>query len=666
MAQGTVIRVAPEWPTHAVCVLGTSTQLDVCSSAPEDCMSFSISASPGVAVDVAHSPPAKKNPTGSSKWPLDPGLEVTLKMKAASSSTDDQKVRISYYGLKTAPVQALLYLTGVEISLRADITRTGQVKPTRAAKDQSTWTWGPGGHGAILLVNCDKDNPKSSTMDCEDDEVLNSKDLQDMSLMTLSTKTPGDFFTKHQLVLHVARSEMDKVRVFQATGGKVGSKCRVVLGPQQPSHPLKLPGGQHSTDFYVEGLAFPDTDFPGLITLTVSLLDTSNPELPDTLVFQDSVTFRVAPWIMTPNTQPPQEVFVCRVFDNEDFLKSVMTLAKKAKCKVTICPEEENMDDQWMQDEMEIGYIQAPHKTLPVVFDSPRNRGLKEFPVKCVMGPDFGYVTRGPQTGEVTGLDSFGNLEVSPPVTVGEKEYPLGRILFGNSSYPSSQGREMHQALQAFLGAQRVQAPVKLYSDWLSVGHVDEFLSFVPAADRKGFRLLLASPRACYKLFQEQQQEGYGDALLFEGLSKKKQKIKSILSNKTLREHNSYAQSCIDWNREVLKRELGLAESDIVDIPQLFKVLGNLRESRKAEAFFPNMVNMLVLGKYLGIPKPFGPIVNGRCCLEEKVRSLLEPLGLHCTFIDDFTPYHMLHGEVHCGTNVRRQPFSFKWWNMVP
>lgn len=77
-------------------------------------------------------------------------------------------------------------------------------------------------------------------------------------------------------------------------------------------------------------------------------------------------------------------------------------------------------------------------------------------------------------------------------------------------------------------------------------------------------------------------------------------------------------------------------------------------------------VNMLVLGKHLGIPKPFGPVINGRCCLEEKVRSLLEPLGLNCTFIDDFTPYHMLHGEVHCGTNVRRQPFSFKWWHMVP
>lgn len=38
-----------------------------------------------------------------------------------------------------------------------------------------------------------------------------------------------------------------------------------------------------------------------------------------------------------------------------------------------------------LQDEIEIGYTQAPHKVLPVVFDSPRNRGLKDFPVKCLL-----------------------------------------------------------------------------------------------------------------------------------------------------------------------------------------------------------------------------------------------------------------------------------------
>ncbi|XP_062049100.1 protein-arginine deiminase type-4 [Lepus europaeus] len=666
MAQGTVIRVAPEQPTHAVYVLGTATQLDVLGSAPEDCTAFGISASSGVLVDVAHGPPAKKKPSGSAKWPLEPGLEVTVRMTAASTFTDDHKVRISYYGSKPTPVQALLYLTGVELSLRADVTRTGKAKPTGASRGQSSWTWGPRGQGAILLVNCDRDNPTASSRDCEDEEVLDHGDLKDMSLVTLSTTTPKNFSATHQLVLHVAKSEMDKVRVFQATRSQPLSRYLAVLGPQQPSHVLELPAGQHHTEFYAEGLSFPDTGFPGLISLCVSLLDTSNPELPAALVFQDRVTFRVAPWIMTPNTQPPQEVYVCRVLENEDFLKSVAALAKKARCKLTVCPEEQNMDDQWMQDEMEIGYTQAPHKVLPVVFDSPRDRGLKDFPIKIVMGPNFGYVTRGAAE-EVTGLDSFGNLEVSPPVTVGKKDYPLGRILVGSSSFPSDESRDMHQALWDFLCAQQVQAPVKLYSDWLAVGHVDEFLSFVPALDRKGFRLLLASPRACYRLFQELQREGHGEALLFQGLKRKKQQqIKEILSNKKLREHNAYVEKCIDWNREVLRRELGLAEGDIVDIPQLFRLVGGGRERLKAAAFFPNMVNMLVLGKHLGIPKPYGPIVAGRCCLEGKVRALLEPLGLRCTFIDDFYSYHVQQGEVHCGTNVRRKPFAFKWWHMEP
>lgn len=56
------------------------------------------------------------------------------------------------------------------------------------------------------------------------------------------------------------------------------------------------------------------------------------------------------------------------------------------------------------------------------------------------------------------------------------------------TSYPcedSMESRDMNQALQDFLCAQQVQAPVRLFSDWLFVGHIDEFLSFVPAPDRQ-------------------------------------------------------------------------------------------------------------------------------------------------------------------------------------
>ncbi|XP_036601068.1 protein-arginine deiminase type-4-like [Trichosurus vulpecula] len=666
MAQKRLVRVSLDRPTYAVCVLGTETVVDLQGCAPAGCKFFEICASPGVVVDL-NCHPIKKLPSGTSKCPLEPGIEMTVKMKAPSTLLNDQKVKISYFGPKSSSDQALLYLTGVQISLDVDTYRNGRVKPTNGKIDKRNWTWGPNGQGAVLLVNCDKDSPKSSTVDAEL-ETTNYKDLKDMSPMILSTQTPKNFFARHELILHVSKFEMDKVRVFQADRKKLPTKYKMVLGPHMPSHVLEVIDGHQENTFYVEGLAFPDLDFSGLVSFTVSLMDISNLPVPEALLFQDTVVFRVAPWIMTPNTQAPQEVYVCRIYDNENFVESVTDLAKKAKCKLTICPEEENMDDIWMQDEIEFGYIQAPHKIFPVVFDSPRNRGLKDFPIRTIRGPDFGYVTREASNEFTTGLDSFGNLEVSPPVTVGDKKYPLGRILIGDSSYPRDQSREMLKILQDFLFAQKVQAPVKLFSDWLSVGHVDEFLSFVPAPDGKGFRLLLASPSACYKLFEEKQKEGHGDAKMLEGVKKKGNKmIKDILSDKTLREHNKYAESCIDWNREVLKQELGLTEQDIIDIPQLFRLKMSLSTNElKAEALFPDMVNMLVLGKYLGIPKPFGPIIDGQCCLEEKIRALLEPLGLKCTFIDDYFTYHIRSGEVHCGTNVRRKPFPFKWWNMTP
>ena len=62
-------------------------------------------------------------------------------------------------------------------------------------------------------------------------------------------------------------------------------------------------------------------------------------------------------------------------------------------------------------------------------------RGTNHRCVPPAQGPDFGYVTREPLFETVTSLDSFGNLEVSPPVTVDGKTYPLGRILIG-SSFP--------------------------------------------------------------------------------------------------------------------------------------------------------------------------------------------------------------------------------------
>uniref|UniRef100_A0A8D2LD32 protein-arginine deiminase n=1 Tax=Varanus komodoensis TaxID=61221 RepID=A0A8D2LD32_VARKO len=639
------------WPTQQCCQGGGGKPL----SAPQGAETFDVRGTSGLKVYVVYSPTLVTAPGGAGRWPLHSDVEVTVALNGPSSTVNDNKVSGRRRDTRKRGQRLALWA----ISLEADTSRNGVVE------SNTKWTWGPNGEGAILLVNCDRDGPSSGNMDnaypytfIQDvqhrETVLY---LQDLSLVLLNTHGPAGVFSTHKLVLHTSVFDAGKVRVFHANGDSPPSNYEHVLGSDKLSYVVRSTDGRAQHTFYVEGLAFPDAGFKGLVSLHATLLDQSSQNLPATPVFTDTVVFRVAPWIMTPNTMKPLELFVLTV-------KSKQSVRQSYRIHFYILPFSWNGNadamDFHQQDEIEFGYVQAPHKSFPVVFDSPRNRGLKEFPFKKILGPDFGYVTREPRDGYVSGLDSFGNLDVSPPVTVKGKQYPLGRILIG-SSFPGSGNRRMAKVVRDFLYAQKVQPPVELYSDWLTVGHVDEFLTFVPAPNRKGFRLLLASPSACLKLFKEKQREGYGDAALFEGESGPVFSLPSQPANTILHGDSKYVQSCIDWNRNILKRELGLSERDIIDIPQLFTLEGST-----AMALFPDMVNMLVLGKHLGIPKPFGPIIHGECCLESQVRSLLEPLGLTCDFIDDFFSYHVLSGEVHCGTNVCRERFSFPWWNMIP
>uniref|UniRef100_A0A8C7VX63 Peptidyl arginine deiminase, type II n=1 Tax=Oncorhynchus mykiss TaxID=8022 RepID=A0A8C7VX63_ONCMY len=600
-------------------------------SAPPSSKYFSVQCSPRVQYRITPPPPESRTlPTT-----LNGNTMLLITMDTASEVGNDSKLSVMYYGEKTEVLgKAVVHLTAVEISLDVDADRDGQVE--RNNPNKGSWMWGPNGHGAILLVNCDSEHTYGKRRDSECAEVTRVSDLKDMSPMVLRTSGPAKLPEGYKLTMHISQGDAESVRVFRtrSTAENLFYKSFVkdyplVLGSEDLSKEVPYLGGNAEMNFYVEGLRFPDKDFEGLISISLSLLEPSSQGFPETPIFTDRVMFRVAPWIMTPNTLNPVEVFVCSTSDNYQFLKGMRRLVENSGYKLKVCHEYMNRGDRWMQD----------------------------FPYDVLLGPDFGYVTRTAYNVEVSSLDSFGNLEVSPPVIVNGKIYPLGRIIIGVAFPTATKGRNMTKVVQDFLWAQKVQEPIALFSDWLLVGHVDEFMTFVPAPDKKGFRLLLASPDAGYKLFRGLQNNGHGQAKMFDGRISVKDEI---LSDDKLRAENNYVQSCIDWNRDVLKRELGLDDDDIIDLPILFHVM----EENRAVAYYPDMVNMVVLGKNLGIPKPFGPKVDGRCALEAEMTSLMEGLGLSCTYIDDFASYHKLLGEVHCGSNVRREPFSFKWWNL--
>ncbi|NXG03625.1 PADI1 deiminase, partial [Sakesphorus luctuosus] len=412
---------------------GTTWALLCSRCTPRAATSFDVHATPAVTVHVIHSPTTR--PMMDSRWPLDPDIEVVVTIDVTSRTVNDNKVKISYYGREGNELAvAWLYLTCVEVSLDVDWSRSGRVKGK--GKDKAKWTWGPDGQGAVLLVNCDRDSPGKGDTDSGQGVIRSPADLQDMSMMLLRTQGPSATFAEYQVVLHVPESDSDKVRVFHAVRGESPTHYKAVLGPDKLSYVLDHVGNGENT-FYVEGLAFPDKGFSGVVSISASLLEVPHKNSPGTPIFTDTVVFRVAPWIMTPNTQQPLEVFVCSIKQgsdsNEAFLEGLRVLLRKANCKLTICSEQDTRSDRWIQDELEFGYVEAPHKSFPVVFDSPRNRGLKDFAFKKILGPDFGYVTREPPGKSISSLDSFGNLDVSPPVTVRGKEYPLGRILIGSA-----------------------------------------------------------------------------------------------------------------------------------------------------------------------------------------------------------------------------------------
>jgi protein-arginine deiminase len=580
-------------------------------------------------------------------------ISVALIGQKASKVLDDRSVEITFLNQNDEEIVTYqLLLTVLHICLDVDADRDGVVEENNPHKAQ--WQWGEHGYGAILLVHSDWGKGPIHR-ELEDEKIQGPLKLEDLSQAIVRPVGPKILPPGCFLRLLVSEETANRIRIFDRNA--LGRRQLIGPGFAQAT----LPDVSQEIALSVEGLEYPDANFDGLVKLDLSLVRHDEP------LYRDRVIFRVAPWIMTPKTLAPTQVYVSRLKDgkNAQFIRHLKTIVEQAGAELVEIPPHLNRDDQWMQDEIEIGYSQAPGIKIPVVFDSPRNRGLAPLGEEWLLGQDFGYVSR--SKGEPNSLDSFGNLEVSPPVTVDGINYPFGRMIFGGARPTAAAGRRVMSVVQDLLYAQKVQAPIKIYSDWLFVGHIDEFMTFVPAPTSKEFKLLLASPEQCYCLLKELETVGRGNAILMKGkqLDGKPADItvSELLKNKILAGHNYRYQEYIDWNRAVLKKELGLDEKDIIHLPALFQPK---TYSGRAETYFPNIINMIVLDKHLGIPKPYGPKVEGHCQFEAYTERVLGQLGLICHFIDDWEPYFRKFGDIHCGTNTRRQPFTKKWWAIKP
>lgn len=547
----------------------------------------------------------------------------------------------------------------VRVTLDVDADRDGTVEEDAAGKD--TWEFGAGKKGAVILVNNDDDDA-DGFVDADDDVVNGPDDVKELAPLVI--RMSGPLPAGVDLVLSV--SDQSKVRVFDA---RTPGATAVIGPPSLPAEFTVTTSTAADVEFGLEATQYPDLAFDGLIDLVLTLNEGA------TELGKDHVKVRAAPWIMSSHLEATERLFVIAISGfnvppDSTFVDDIDAAAHAAGPPLTRAsdPSFTLELDPWAQDCMELGYSRMPTQSFTVGLNAVNPRALEILAPDQLLGHDFGLELSLPNATFST-FDSHGNLEVSPPVTVGGKNFKLGRIYHGKGGRP---GEPFSAAIKAFLSAQRVQKPFELDTNWLRVGHVDEVISFVPSNVGKPFRMLFASTTEALRILRKLKDDGHGDLLLFAGKPGPEFGERTIndLLKEPLLSDNADCQTKLDAIEATMVTELGLnAASDIVRIPSLFLEIG--AHSRMFAALIPGMVNLLVItspnfpAHQLVIPKPFGPTLGTVDQLEEDVRGKLLPLGYtvpRIRFVDDFDTYHIGEGEVHCATNSSRKPHTTPWW----
>jgi protein-arginine deiminase len=220
-----------------------------------------------------------------------------------------------------------------------------------------------------------------------------------------------------------------------------------------------------------------------------------------------------------------------------------------------------------------------------------------------------------------------------------------------------------------YFNSLKVQGPhMEVSTEWLWVGHVDEHTQVVPApALPRGWALVVASPALAIQKLQEVKAGGGGGLAVFQGRSNYQTTVNAILADAALMAYNQEVQVRMNGVRQYYKDQIGLSDSEMIDLPVLFEDAGG-----GAVAYSPGVVNLVVIatrsgGIHLVVPDPEGPDSPDDVWSKETL-TRLQALGtttkpIKVTFVDVFYSYHVLLGEAHCGFNSVRLPPAGVWWN---
>ncbi|MER7043702.1 protein-arginine deiminase domain-containing protein [Streptomyces jumonjinensis] len=624
----------------------------------------------------------------------------------------------------TAGMQAIAAPVAPKADLRADVDRDGSVDVTGDSDTagENAWTRL---RGAVLLPNIDDDTKRCPVRDaagkrlsdaqlakCHDaaDTVLNgASDAADLArLKTVPAPEVSDRATG---TVAVVGKDKDKARLFIQRAG--------VWKHLKPSDKLTAAELRSGVELGIEAtdVVRDAGKWDGTVRVRFSVADGSGGTT------TDDVRLKTAPVLTHHHRQKAQEVLVTKMkpFDEldgyaEEQNKFVKNLEREVKAAGITKPVKKftGYQDPWAQDFVEPGYVSmtgpgGKTHAMRVMIRSAQDRPAGRELFEKLRGKNVGVVQvgKGKQDESAT-LNSMGNLETIPPYSHKGEEYPAGRIIMGEQpDFKHKPAKEM----RTFLSSQGMQSPLLLDTAWLGVGHVDEFVQFLPADTERGWRIGLADPEAGLELLREAKADGHGKKRMFSVPDKfmpaPKETIDQALASKKFLADNKLAAKRIKANLDILKAETGITDAEVIRVPGLYsrgdlgsqgltgpaklsKLGGNVldtlgrngakspftagkearleagkqgkRPIQQTGAYIPGAVNGVVLSdsRYLAA-KQWGPVIDGKDVFGEAVSAAYATAGFTTAYIDDWYSYHIGSGEVHCGTNTLRDT-SQPWW----
>jgi protein-arginine deiminase len=594
--------------------------------------------------------------------------------------------------------------------LRADADRDGTVSTAPGADDdrgEDRWstTW-----GAVFLPNIDDDAgrcPRSgdaASRACSDatDRIVNGRaDALDLARLR-TVPQPRLSSASRGKVSIAAADHAERARLF--LHGRRG--WQVVTPATRLSAAQRRRGvglGVAATDVVRDA-----AKWNGELDIVLSVTGPGGTR-------SDRVRMRVAPVLTHHHLQRAERTMVA-TFPNRvqrRFVAGFTAATKEAGLPAPLrLRNPDTSEDPWTQDFVEPGYVSLPTADgrphgMRVLLRSAqgfgkevsrRPRGAAElYPLR---GRDVGVLETPEDPDSDYDLNSMGNLETIPPYTHQGRSFPAGRIIMGQRGEKT--GQQPARTMLKLLSAQKAQDPLLLDTSWLSVGHVDEFVQFLPARTRRGWKVGVADPQAGLALLDNAMRRGHGETRMFSWPGDRttaapEDTVADAVRSQTFRADNHHAAQRIKANLNLLKQQTGITDADIVSVPALFTrgVDCGPEEERwpllkcpagpapdsvtdygqdqldpdtgnepphRLSAYIPGAANgVLLTPRHYLAPQQWGPVIHGRDIFTDAVTTAYEKAGIKVSYLDDFSSHHLGEGEVHCATNTLRDT-RHPWW----